>query len=98
MVLKDACRAHISEGTAWDTLPDRSDAYWEDLAVDHITRARTAWREAQPRIEENVATESLDEVEGRMNGRKEDQEKMAGAATRRRNVSTSFCIAEDSWH
>lgn len=86
-VLKDAFRAHISEGTAWKDLPHRSDAYWEDLAVDHITRARTAWNEAQPRMKEDGAVESLDDVEGRMIKRKEGQEKISRAATRRRNVS-----------
>ena len=72
---------------AWSALPERSDAYFLELVTEQLERARTAWRNAQPRVKEDGDVEELDEVERRMNEDKEAKAKLTRATTRRKNVS-----------
>ena len=51
------------QGDAWNDLPEQSDAYFLELVTEQLERARTVWREAQPRVKEDGAVESLAEVE-----------------------------------
>jgi hypothetical protein len=90
-ILVDAARENMSLGEAWSELPERSNAYMEDIVQDQLERARTVWRDAQPRMLETGEVETLDDVEKRMIERKEVKEKLGRATTRRRSVSF-FCL------
>ena len=86
-ILVDATRQNIQLGEAWSELPERSDAYIEEIIQDQLEHARTVWRDAQPRILDTGDVENLDDVEKRMIDKKEAREKIGRATTRRRSVS-----------
>jgi len=70
----------------WEDMPERSDAYFEDLILAKLTRARTMWRSAQPHLNEEGELESIDEVERRMITTKEVRDIAGRAYTRRKTV------------
>jgi len=70
----------------WGDMPERSDAYFEDLILAKLTRARTMWRSAQPHLNEEGELESIDEVERRMITTKEVRDRAGRAYTRRKTV------------
>jgi hypothetical protein len=90
-ILVDAARENMSLGDAWSELPVRSDAYIEEIVHDRLERARTVWRDAQPRILETGEVEDVVDIEKRMIEKKEEKEKIGRATTRRRSVS--FCVS-----
>ena len=73
---------------AWSAFPERSDAYFLGLVMEQLERARTVWRNAQPKVKEGGEIEELDEVEKRMNEEKEARGKLTRATTRRKAVSS----------
>jgi hypothetical protein len=75
-------------GKAWKPLPERSDAYFLEIVTEQLERARTVWREAQPRVKEDGAVEGLAEVEARMVENKEEKGILSRACTRRKTVSS----------
>jgi hypothetical protein len=86
-LLVNAVLKRKREQTAWDELPERSDAYIRDLVVAQLERGRMTWKDSQPKVKENGDIEGPDEVEHRMNEEKEGRGKMGRANTRRRAVS-----------
>ena len=72
---------------AWDALPERSDTYILELITAQMEHARSAWRDAQPKTKEDGNIEGLDEVEQRMNKKKEENGKMGCTSMRHRAVS-----------
>ncbi|KDR78694.1 hypothetical protein GALMADRAFT_1364983 [Galerina marginata CBS 339.88] len=82
-ILLDAVLERKRKGTAWDDLPDRSDDYLMEIIQVQLERARTTWRNAQPKLLESGEVESLNEVEKRMIESKEVTEKMKRANMRR---------------
>jgi len=81
---------------AWSAFPERSDAYFLELVMEQLERARTVWRNAQPKVKEDGEIEELDEVEKRMNDDKEAKGKLTRATTRRKAVSSiSFEYSRD---
>jgi uncharacterized protein (UPF0305 family) len=86
-LLLDSIRKRKCEQTAWEELPERSEAYIRELVMGHLERGRMIWKDAQPKTKENGDIEGLDEVEQRMNEEKEERGKINRAYTRRRAVS-----------
>jgi cell envelope opacity-associated protein A len=89
-ILVDLIRGRMKEGTAWEELPERSDAYILEIVTAQLERGRTVWRGAQPKVKEDGTVEAPSEVEERMQYHKEENEKLARASTRRRKVSPHF--------
>lgn len=92
-ILLDAVLTRKGTGTAWEDLPDRSNDYFAEIIRDHVQRARTTWRNAQPRLLDSGEVESLAAVEERMIESKDISEKMKRANTRRLSVRLPiFCV------
>jgi hypothetical protein len=70
----------------WGDMPERSDAYFEDLILAKFVRVRSIWRNAQPHLNEEGELESIDEVERRMITTKEERDRTGRAYTRRKTV------------
>ena len=51
------------QGQAWNSLPKRSDTYLLEIVTEQLERARTVWRDAQPRVKVNAAVEDPAKVE-----------------------------------
>jgi hypothetical protein len=68
-------------------LPQRSNAYFEDIIRDYIQSAMTPWRAAQPKLLEVGRLESPAEVERRLSKGKKRNDQRARANTRRIDVS-----------
>lgn len=73
-------------GEAWEDLPNRSDSYFMEIIQDQMERARTIWRNAQPKRLESGEVESIAEIEKRMIETRESSAKTRRANMRRINV------------
>jgi hypothetical protein len=73
----------------WGDMPERSDAYFEDLIVEKLMRVKSSWKNAQPHLNEAGELESVADVENRMIMTKEKRDRAGRAYTRRRNVGGS---------
>jgi len=76
------------QGQAWNSLPEQSDTYLLEIVTEQLERARTVWRDAQPRVKVDGTVEDPAEVEERMNEEKERKGKQARATTRWISVSS----------
>lgn len=89
-ILLEAVLKEKATGEDWEDLPDRSDDYYMDIILDQMKRARTMWRNAQPKVLESGDVESLAEVEKRMVESKEVDQKRKRATMRRLSVRPSI--------
>jgi len=80
----------------WDGMPARSEAYMLDLVESKLERARSVWRNAQPKLKDSGAAETLVEVEKRMVESKEGQSKLNRAYSRRKNVGFKMAVSNRS--
>jgi hypothetical protein len=71
----------------WADLPERSDAYFLDIIMEKIDRARGYWKRAWPKIKDDGEVETLEEVEERMITSKDKNGKSSCMRMRRRAVS-----------
>jgi hypothetical protein len=71
---------------AWEDLPNHSDDYYMDIIQDQLERARTTWRNAQPKLLESGEIESLEEVEERVIESRDVTTKVRRANMRRIDV------------
>jgi hypothetical protein len=75
-----------------DNLPERSEAYIKDLIEERFKRLRILWKACQPRATDSGKPETRDELEDRINHKKDAELKNARHATRRRNVRSSSLL------
>lgn len=85
-ILLAAVLKNAKTGEAWEGLPNRSNDYFMEIIQDQMERARTIWRNAQPKRLESGEIESLIEVEKRMVETRDSSAKTKRANTRRINV------------
>jgi exonuclease VII large subunit len=71
----------------WQHLPVRSQEYIRDLITAKFQRCRSIWNRTKPRETYTGETETTEDVEARMNKKKEESLKAQRHATRRINVS-----------
>lgn len=91
-ILVQAVRNKKETADVWKELPSRTDKYILELVEDNMERARTTWKDAQPKVKSDGSVETPQELERRMVARREETGKAARASTRRKAASPLiFC-------
>lgn len=83
------------QNTGGTCLKDGID-YFEDLIIEKMVRAKSSWKIAQPRLNEEGELEGMAEIENRMITTKEKRDIAGRAYTRRKNVGGSCSAGECS--
>ncbi|KAJ3504448.1 hypothetical protein NLJ89_g7923 [Agrocybe chaxingu] len=73
------------KGEAYNSLPERSTAYFREIIHEKLERARSTWKSGQPKVKPNGEVESIREVENRVLDARTKKEKAGRAYTRRVN-------------
>jgi hypothetical protein len=80
-------RGKLEPKTRYYELPTRSDRYLDDIIQAKFKRLRICWRQVQVRINEAGRLETPDELENRVQAKKDATLKSARHNTRRHSVS-----------